>query len=94
VTLAVPYDLLGPSPLGNYVQIWGTLQTEVSSLSVPGVGIAQIGGQLAFSMSGDGTPRFSNPDSLTVPEPGSAAAGLAALAALAACARLRAARSA
>jgi hypothetical protein len=92
VTLVIPYESLGPSPLGNYVQMFGTLQAEVSSLAAPGVGLAEIAGQLGFSMSGDGTARFSNADSLSVPEPGPAAGGLAALAALAACARRSARR--
>ncbi|RIL06343.1 MAG: hypothetical protein DCC71_07055 [Proteobacteria bacterium] len=98
VTLTVPYELLGPSPLGNYVYVAATVRGEVSFLNVPGVGAANASGQLAIDASGPAEFRFAHPDTLTVPEPASALAGVAAWAALSAVAcrgarRARASRS-
>lgn len=88
VLVSIPYDQLGPSPLGNYVQVQASLRAEASSVSVPAIALAQIGGTLSLVGSGDGAQRFTYPEVLSVPEPGGVAA-FAALAALAARWRLR-----
>jgi len=89
VLVSIPYDLLGPSPLGNYVQVQASLRAEASSLSAPAVALAQIGGTLSLVGSGDGAQRFTYPEVLSVPEPGGVAA-LVAIVALAVRRRLRA----
>lgn len=83
VLVTIPYEFLGPSPLGNYVQVQASLRAEAASLSAPAVALAQIGGTLSLAGSGDGAQRFTYPEVLSVPEPGSVATVAAALAALA-----------
>lgn len=92
VSVPVTTDLIGPSPLGNYVTLSTTVGTLVTSLFVPGVALADSVGELRVSKSTDGGAsfRFVNPDTLiAVPEPDGVALGLAAGVALAACRRLQ-----
>lgn len=49
----------------------------------PAVALAQIGGTRSLVGSGDGAQRFTYPEVLSVPEPGSVAAAAVAFAALA-----------
>lgn len=83
MSVAIPYELLGPSPLGNYVVVSASVRGEVSNLNVPGVGVTEVGAQLGVSASGPAEFGFANPSTLTVPEPSAALAGLAAAGALA-----------
>jgi hypothetical protein len=83
VSVAIPYALLGPSPLGNYVTLSAGVRAEVASLFAPATALTSIGGMLgvATSATDDASFGFANPDTLTVPEPGASSIGLAAVAA-------------
>lgn len=88
MTLAIPKQFV-QNPPNNFVELSAQVEAEVSTLEGTSIGQASASGALLVSVEGATSWRFSNPNTLTVPEAGVGPSGAAALAALAGLRRRR-----
>lgn len=82
MTLQIPRAWVQPAP-NNFIELSAQIEAEVSTLEGTSTGSAAANGALSVAVEGVTSWRFSNPSSLTVPEPSAFGAALAALGALA-----------